>query len=666
MSARAGRVRVIIENVEPEVDCGRFPIKRIAGDKVFVEADIFADGHDELHCLLLLKKAGEPKWSVQAAMEFLGNDHWRGELTIPDIGLYHYSIKAWVDPFKSWTRDLAKRLQANQDVSADLLMGGKLVQAACLRASGLDARMLRKHARLLLGKTEPEAKVRLAQDDELAGLMARHPPLRFATLLHPFRSVTVDPPKARFSAWYEMFPRSCTPVAEGPADDGHVGNVPHKHGTFRDCEARLDYVAQLGFDVLYLPPIHPIGRTFRKGKNNSTTPAADDPGSPWGIGSADGGHQAVHPELGTLADFRRLVKKARQRGIDVALDIALQCSPDHPYVKKHPDWFRHRPDGSIQYAENPPKKYQDIYPINFDGDNWRDLWTELLNVFLFWIDQGVHIFRVDNPHTKPFAFWEWLIGEVKTSYPEVIFLSEAFTRPRVMYRLAKLGFTQSYTYFAWRNTKEELTKYFRELTRTEVREYFRPNLWPNTPDILTEFLQKGGRPAFMIRLVLAATLGASYGIYGPTFELGINQPFAPGSEEYLNSEKYQIKHWNLEAPESLRDVIARINAIRRSNPALQADRNLFFHAADNPEILCYSKHSEDHANIILVVVNLSPFNRHSAWVDLAVQELGLGHDQNYEVHDLLTDARYTWHGSHNYVELDPHRQVAHVFCVRGG
>lgn len=652
MALMAGRQRVVIENVEPEVDCGRFPIKRIAGDALEVKANIFADGHDELRCLLLLKKTGEPRWLTQSPMEFLGNDRWRGRVVLPDIGRFQYSIKAWVDRFQSWHRDLTKRLQAGQDVSIELQIGGQLVEAAARRAVGEDARKLRRFARALLGKNDLQSKIHLAQEGDLVELVSRYPSLRFATLLQPYRDVVVDPPKARFSAWYEMFPRSCSAT-------------PGKHGTFRDCEARLDYIAQLGFDVLYFPPIHPIGRSFRKGRNNTMTPAADDPGSPWGIGAKEGGHQAIHPDLGTLADFRRLLRKAKLQGIDIALDIALQCSPEHPYVKRHPEWFRRRPDGTIQYAENPPKKYQDIYPIDFDSVKWRELWTELLNVFLFWIDQGVRIFRVDNPHTKPFAFWEWLIGEVKKQYPDVIFLSEAFTRPRIMYRLAKLGFTQSYTYFAWRNNKEDLTKYFTELTQTEVAEFFRPNLWPNTPDILHEFLQKGGRPAFAIRFVLAATLGASYGIYGPAFELGVNQPFAPGSEEYFNSEKYEIRHWNLDAPESLKDLISKVNRIRRANPALHADHNLVFNSVDNPEILCYSKHTDDRKNAILVAVNLSPFMRHSGWVAVDLKELGLAPEQSFPVHDLLTDAHYTWRGSRNYVELDPQRQPAHIFCIHG-
>jgi starch synthase (maltosyl-transferring) len=650
MDGKAARARVVIQGVTPEIDCGRFPIKRIIGDKVIVEADIFCDGHDELRCLLLFGKDSEKAWAGQCAMQPLGNDRWRGEFTVAELGVYRYTIQAWIDRFTSWRRDLHKRLQAEQDVSVELVIGGKLVEDASKRAKGADGARLKDWARTLLTNTPLETKVRLAQDDELAGLVQIYAEPRFATLYDKKLTVQVDPERARFGAWYELFPRSWGPKG--------------KHGTFRDLEARLSYVADMGFDVLYLPPIHPVGRTFRKGKNNSTTCEAGDPGSPWGIGGKEGGHKAVHPELGTLKDFQHLLATAQQLNIDVAIDIALQCSPDHPYVKEHPEWFRHRPDGTIQYAENPPKKYQDIVPIDFEAEKWAELWDEIKSIFFFWIEQGVKIFRVDNPHTKPFCFWEWLIAEVKSQHPEVIFLSEAFTRPKVMYRLAKLGFTQSYTYFAWRNTTPEFEKYFTELTQTEVREFFRPNLWPNTPDILTEFLQKGGKPAFRIRLVLAATLGASYGIYGPAFELGINQPFQPGSEEYKNSEKYEIKTWDLDCPDSLKGLISQVNKIRKDNPALQTDRNLRFHPVDNPELLCFSKNTDDMSNVILVVVNLSPYIAQSGWLDLPVEEFKLNPSQAYQVHDLLTDARYFWHGGHNFIQLDPAHMPAHIFCLR--
>jgi starch synthase (maltosyl-transferring) len=463
--------------------------------------------------------------------------------------------------------------------------------------------------------------------------------------------LVVDRERARFSTWYEMFPRSAAP------DTG-------RHGTFRDCEAWLPRIAQMGFDVLYFPPIHPIGRGRRKGRNNTLAAGPDDVGSPWAIGSTEGGHKAIHPALGTLADFRRLVDAARSHGLEIALDIAYQCAPDHPYVTEHPAWFRHRPDGSVQFAENPPKKYQDIYPFDFESDDWRGLWQELKSVLDFWIDQGVTIFRVDNPHTKAFAFWEWAIAEVKRAHPDVIFLSEAFTRPRVMHRLAKLGFTQSYTYFAWRNTKQELTDYFTELAHGAGREYFRPNAWPNTPDILTEYLQFGGRPAFMVRLVLAATLAASYGIYGPAYEAVEAKPREPGSEEYLDSEKYELRAWALDRPDSIAGFIARVNRVRRENAALQSDAGLRFHGVDNESMICFSKGTDSADNVVLTVVNLDPYNAQSGWVELDLAALGLDPATPYQMHELLSDARYLWTGARNYVRLDPARAPAHVFRLR--
>jgi starch synthase (maltosyl-transferring) len=496
------------------------------------------------------------------------------------------------------------------------------------------------------------AQARLVLEDEiLVKLMALYPDRRFATATPCEFPVVVERDKACFSTWYEMFPRSCAPV-------------PGQHGTFKDCEARLLYLARMGFDVLYLPPIHPIGQVHRKGKNNATMATPDDPGSPWAIGSAAGGHMAVHPQLGTLADFRDLLAKAQEYGIEIAIDIAFQCAPDHPYVQEHPEWFQWRPDGTVQYAENPPKKYEDIYPFHFETAHWQALWEELKHIVGFWIEQGVHIFRVDNPHTKPLRFWEWLINEIKGSHPEVLFLSEAFTRPKVQYHLAKRGFTQSYTYFAWRHTKEEITRYFTELTQTDIREYFRPNLWPNTPDILTEYLQHGGRPAFLIRLVLAATLGASYGIYGPAFELCEQHPRFEGSEEYLDSEKYEIRSWDLEQPQSLQDFITRVNRIRRENTALQSNQGLHFHPVDNPELLCYSKTTADGSNVVLVVVNLSPYHGHSGWVELQLDTLGLDPTQPVQMHDALSDTRYLWHGARHYVELHPHVVPAHIFRLR--
>jgi starch synthase (maltosyl-transferring) len=437
-----------------------------------------------------------------------------------------------------------------------------------------------------------------------------------------------------------------------------------RHGTFKTTEERLPHVAGMGFNVLYLPPIHPIGRTHRKGRNNGVDAESGDVGSPWAIGSELGGHKSVNPDLGTLDDFRHLVVAARTAGLEIALDIAFQCSPDHPYVREHPEWFKHRPDGTIQYAENPPKKYQDIYPFDFETPAWRDLWEELLSIFLFWAEQGVRVFRVDNPHTKPFPFWEWLIPELKRRHPDAITLAEAFTRPKIMYRLAKLGFSQSYTYFAWRNQKAELREYFTELTTHPVRDFFRPNLWPNTPDILTDYLQHGGRPAFTARLVLAATLGANYGIYGPAFEHCESLAIAPGKEEYYNSEKYQLRDWRLTRPDSLRDFVSRVNSIRRDNPALQTDRGLRFVEIDNDHLIAYSKVDEDGSNLLLMIVNLDPYHTQAGMVDVPIHRWGIAPDQQYQVHDLIADARYSWRNWKNYVELNPFVQPAHIFRIQ--
>lgn len=644
--------RVTIEKVQPELCGGRLPIKRTVGEKVVVTADIFADGHDVLRAMLRYRADRDPSW-LDTAMDELGNDVWRGNFPVEAVGKYEYTIEAWTDPFKTWRRDFAKKVEAQQDICVDLLVGTELIAQASMRASGEDATQLVTHARSLRSAREGNlsAAIQRALAPELAALMEPYSDRRQATRYEKVLHVVVDREKARFSAWYEMFPRS-------------TAREPGQHGTLKDCAERVPYVAEMGFDVLYLPPIHPIGRTHRKGKNNSPICSPEDVGSPWAIGAEEGGHKAIHPQLGTLEDFQELMAAAKKQGIEIALDAAFQCTPDHPYVQQHPEWFRRRPDGSVQYAENPPKKYEDIFPLNFETNAWCDLWNELKSIILFWIEQGVRIFRVDNPHTKPFAFWEWLINEIKQDYPEVIFLSEAFTRPKVMHQLARLGFTQSYTYFAWRNTKQELIEYFTELTRTEVREYFRPSLWTNTPDILTEYLQFGGRPAFMTRLALAATLGASYGIYGPPFELCENRALRPGSEEYLDSEKYEIRHWDIRRSDSLKPFITRVNRVRRENPALHSDSSLQFHPVDNDQLIAYTKATEDLSNVILVVVNLDPHHTQSGWVELPLESLGLPAQQPFQVHDLLDDARYLWQGPRNYVQLNPQVVPSHIFRVR--
>jgi starch synthase (maltosyl-transferring) len=644
--------RVIIEGVKPEVDGGRFPIKRIVGERVTVEADIFADGHSMLSAVVCYRPARARAWH-ESAMQLIENDRWRGQFRVETLEPFVYTFQAWVDEFQTWNRDFIKKFDAGQEISLDLLAGAKLIDAAASRASHADSQALRQFANNLKngsgnGHSFPVERIR---DAELAQLMQKYPDRSAATTYEKELRVVVSREKAGFSSWYEMFPRSCT-------------SDPSKPGTFRDCISKLDYVAGMGFDVLYLPPIHPIGYTGRKGKKNTLQPFPGDPGSPWAIGSSEGGHKSIHPQLGTLDDLKLLMAAAKDRGIEIALDIAFQAAPDHPYVKEHDEWFRHRPDGSIQYAENPPKKYEDIFPLYFENEHAQELCEELKSVVTYWMDQGIRIFRVDNPHTKPFAFWEWLIGDVNRDHPDAIFLAEAFTRPKVMYRLAKIGFTQSYTYFAWKNTKFELTQYFTELTQTGVNEFFRPNLWPNTPDILNDYLQHGGRPAFMARLILAATLGANYGIYGPAFELCENQPLRPGSEEYLNSEKYEIRVWDIDRPDSLSPLIRRVNKIRREHAALLKDWSLRFLPVDNDQIIAYSKTPEDLSHTIVTIVNLDPHYTQSGWVQLPLREMGLPSNQPYEVEDLLTDARYSWQGDRNYVALDPSRMPAHILKIR--
>ncbi len=648
--SRKAPSRVIIEAIHPAIDGGTFPIKRTVGEEVEVEADIFAEGHDALKAVVKYRPVGSTDWAESPMTAQPYNDHWTGKFVVESRGELEYTIEGWVDRFASWHYELTKKAEAGLDVASELLEGAGLVAEGSRRARGADSDWLKTRAEFLKGGDQAP-RIKAALDPELFAMMARYPDRSRGYTYEPTLPIISERERARFGAWYEMFPRSTSPV-------------PGKHGTFKTTEARLPYVASMGFDVVYLPPIHPIGRAFRKGPNNSLTPGPDDPGSPWAIGGPEGGHKSVHPDLGTLEDFDHLVEAARKLNLEIALDIAFQCSPDHPYVKEHPQWFRHRPDGTIKYAENPPKKYQDIYPIDFESEDWEALYAEMLDVFLFWIGHGVTIFRVDNPHTKPFRFWDWVIQEIRDRHPDAIFLAEAFTRPKLMVRLAKGGYPQSYSYFTWRNTKQAIQEYFTELTRTDVAETMRPNLFANTPDILNEYLQVGGRPGFQIRLVLAATLGATYGIYGPPFEQCVGTPWKPGSEEYLDSEKYQVRHWDLDAPGNLRTFIARINAIRRENRALHTDRNLRFVPTDNDQIIAYLKTSPDNTNVILTIVNLDPHHTHSAWVRVPVWDLGLGHGEQYQVHDLISDARYLWTGESNFVQLDPHACPAHVFRIR--
>jgi starch synthase (maltosyl-transferring) len=649
-----GRCRAIIEAVTPEVDCGRFPIKRALGDSVAVEADVFTDGHDSVRCRLLHRFHGSPTW-IETEMEPLVNDRWSAEFKVTQLGRYEYTVVAWTDRFRTWRRELERRIDP-ADISIALQIGAQLLETAAGRAPTADAMQLKTFANKLSAAPDPETGKLAALDEQLSALAGRYADRRFETRYERQLEVLVDPVLARCSAWYEFFPRS-TVVEPGQSPAA-------RHGTFRDCEARLPYIADLGFDIVYLPPIHPIGRARRKGPNNALLAGPEDTGSPWAIGAAEGGHRAIHPELGTLEDFKRLLQKARDYRLQVAIDIAFQCAPDHPYVNQHPEWFRFRPDGTVQYAENPPKKYQDIYPFDFETEAWPSLFRELTDVVLYWAGQGVRVFRVDNPHTKPFGLWQQLIFEVKARYPESIFLSEAFTRPKVMHRLAKLGFTQSYTYFTWRTSQYELREYFTELSRDESREYFRPNVWPNTPDILHEYLQHGGRAAFMTRVTLAATLAANYGIYGPAFELMEHQPREHGSEEYLDSEKYQVRQWDLQRPDSLAPLIQRLNRIRRAHPALHTDWTLRFLPIDNEQLIAYAKATEDLKDIIVVVANLDPYHAHSGWVELPLADWVIDPLLPYRMDDLLGGGSYEWRGARNFVRLDPQGVVAHVFALR--
>jgi len=639
----------VIENLRPLINGGRYPVKRIVEDDLAVEADVFKDGHDVVAAALKWRLVGEARWH-ETAMSLVDNDRWRGICSLNEIGLYEYTVEAWTDSFRSWRDEFTKKFEAGiSDLTAEGLEGAALVEAAGKRAHvAEDSARLCELSECI--RTADDAQINnIVHSGELEVLMATYPDRSWATQYVPPPRVIVERKEAQIAAWYEFFPRS----AEGRGDRG---------STFRDCLPRVDDARAMGFNVIYFPPIHPIGHTNRKGRNNSVTAEPGDPGVPWAIGSEAGGHKAVDPALGSLADFDWLQREVRKRGMEIALDFAINCSPDHPYVREHPDWFYQRPDGSIKFAENPPKKYEDIFPLNFRCEKWAELWAEMVSIVLFWAGRGVRTFRVDNPHTKPVAFWEYLIARVREKYPDTILLAEAFTRPKMMKELAKAGFSQSYTYFTWRNTKQELTEYLTELTQTEMREYFRGNLWPNTPDILSPYLQDGGRPAFIIRAVLAATLSPLYGIYSG-YELCENETL-PEREEYLDSEKYQFKERDWDAPGNIKDWITRLNEIRRTNRALRFYDNLRFYDADNDAIICYGKMTAARDNIILVVVNLDPHRKQHAFVDVPIDQFGSIEGDAFQVHDLLSEARYIWHGRRNYVELDPEIQPAHIFRIR--
>jgi starch synthase (maltosyl-transferring) len=650
--------RLVIEQVSPTVDGGRHPIKRLAGETVSVGAAIYKDGHDLVTARVVVRRSGGAEVATTPLTYAYDPDHWSGSFSVAAPGNYEFQVEAWPDPFRSWRRDLEKRIAAGQDIRPELLEGAALVGRRRALSREEDQEPLANAARVLADDaTGLETRKRVAFSQTLLDLM--YGPVALDDVARsPAFGLRVDRREAGVGAWYELFPRS-------------QGDQPGRHGAFADTERRVPEIAALGFDVIYLPPIHPIGHTHRKGRNNSTVAEPGDVGSPWAIGGPEGGHTAVHPELGTLEDFRRLVRTAAEFGIEIALDFALQCSPDHPWVKEHPEWFFVRPDGSIRYAENPPKKYEDIYPLNFWGQAAEGLWLACRDAVLFWVEQGVKIFRVDNPHTKPLSFWEWCIREVQERHPEVIFLSESFTRPNRMQGLAKLGFSQSYTYFTWKNTKAELIDYLSELTRPPVSEYYRPNFFANTPDILHEYLQKGGRPAFRIRLLLAATLVPVYGIYAG-FELCENEAVHEGSEEYLNSEKYEIRARDGNAPGNIKRDVSRINRIRRSEPALARLTNLVWVHTESPHILAYLKRDDVPADVpaaavephhLLCIVNLDPHSPHETLVHVPLEQLGLAEHAEYTVRDLLTGTAYTWRGRSNFVRLDPTDKVGHLLRI---
>ena len=643
------RNRVIIENVQPEIGHGQYFIKRIPGEEVQVSADIFGDGHDYIRAYLLYRHESEKKWT-EVFMESESNDLWKASFQVEKKGFYYYKIEGWIDHLLNWYNGFLKKEEAGQDMHVELKIGAALLRQTAQSYHKTKANDLEKFAQALENEGAYQEAVELVLRSSFKEVVLASPMKQFATVYDNNLRVRVGWEKELFSTWYELFPRS-------------TSQQPGKHGTFKDCERILPRIQEMGFDVLYFPPIHPIGKLNRKGKNNKVDADAGEPGSPWAIGSSEGGHKAIHPELGTLEDYKRLIKKAKTFGIDIGFDLAFQCAPDHPWVKEHPDWFLWRPDGTIAYAENPPKKYQDIVPLNFETEDWKNLWDELKSVIIYWCQAGVRIFRVDNPHTKPFRFWDWAIAEVQKEYPDTIFLAEAFTRPKVMAALAKSGFNHSYSYFTWRNSRTELEEYLTELTQTELREYFRPNFWPNTPDILAFEMMNAGPNTFAKRFVLAATLSSNYGLYGPAYEFMENTPNTNGKEEYFDSEKYEIRHYDWDHRNRLTELITKVNHIRKEHTALQSTWNLHFTRTDNDNLMSYLKIDEDQHDIIWCIVNFDVENRQSGYIEVPKQLLGLGRNVNLRVTDLLTGEQYYWFNEWNYVELDPDKYPAHILQV---
>jgi len=637
-----GKSRVIIEDIQPKIEGGLYPAKRTVGERVDVTATIFGDGHDHVRAKVLFKKSNASQWT-EVEMFPLWNDEWKASFYVEEQGIYLFTIKAWIDHFETWFDGFKKKAEAKVDVEVELMEG-----AIMLNTLSLHNPSLKNHARKLDVKAKQAEAIMFVLSEEFAKVVHDNPLIENETLADNEYQVLVERKKALFSTWYEFFPRS--------------SSLEGNHGTFKDCARLLPRIAAMGFDVLYFPPIHPIGKINRKGKNNNVRSQVGEPGSPWAIGSDEGGHKSVLPALGTLEDFKRLIEEAKKLGIDIAMDIAFQCAPDHPYVTDHPDWFKQRPDGSIQYAENPPKKYQDIYPFNFESDDWKSLWEELRSVFLYWMDHGISIFRIDNPHTKPISFWQWVIAEVHKINPDVIFLSEAFTRPKVMASLGKVGFTQSYTYFTWRVSKQEIAEYMNDLVHGASRNYFRPNFWPNTPDILPYHLQNQSENIFILRYALAATLSSSVGIYGPAYEFIENTPI-PGREEYFNSEKFEVRQYDWKKTNRMTDIISLVNKTRNENEALQSTWNFQLCPIENPYLIAYLKATDDLKNIFLVVVTLDPIGNQSGYVQLPKEKLKLSDKINVKLHDVITDERYTWTQEWNFVEINPYKMPFHLFKI---
>ena len=645
-----GPKRVVIDHVSPQIRGGESPFKRALGDRVHFRAHVYADSHDLIAVELQLRRAGPGPWH-QLPMRAEDNDEFVVDYDPPEIGLYEYRVSGHIDHYLTWQEGFQAKLKAGQAVDLDLRIGAELLTEAAARTTGRAAVQLRKWASVMGDSEAPsEQRNRLALDASVIKAARAHPRLEFATTTS-IALMLVERERATFSTWYEYFPRSCS-------DD------ERRHGTFTDAARRLPEIKRMGFNVVYFPPIHPIGRLHRKGRNNALVTQVDDVGSPWAVGAAEGGHKAVHPELGTLADFKGFLAEAGRYDIEVALDIAFQCAPDHPWVTEHPGWFKWRPDGTVQYAENPPKKYQDILPLDFECDDWEALWFELKSVFTFWIEQDIKIFRVDNPHTKSIEFWRWCILEIKKDHPEVIFLAEAFTRPKRKYGLAKAGFTHGYTYFTWRNTADQMRLYIEELTGSEARDYFWPNFWPNTPDILHEDLQNGNRATFIGRYVLAATLSSNIGIYGPAYEVLENKPY-PGKEEYIDNEKYQLRAWDWNRRGHIKEEIARINRIRNEHPAFQRTFNIKFIATDNAHLIAYIKQNFNRTDQFIVVVNMDWNTRHYGTLQVPAEVLGFPVESKYRIKDLLDpDGReYVWRGGANYVDVTPAKSPAHIFQV---